>query len=80
MYEMANIERCLKLKHRFKVFGSDKTPMKRNLMCRDCSRGEVTVIVASGTDVGSFGTCIKPRKEKHENRPTEQHDDQSGDV
>ena len=55
-YQSADIDRCRNLEHRFRIVGSDKTPLKRSLECLTCteSSGNPT-FVAYGIDQGSFG-------------------------
>ena len=51
------IEDCRRKRHRFKTAGSDKTPMKLNLICETCSDANPgkTAYVAYGVELGSFG-------------------------
>jgi len=61
VYKAGDIDECLAKGHRFHTFGSDKTPLKLNLMCLDCSYGDVTVIVAYGQEAGSFGQWLESK-------------------
>lgn len=56
-YLSMDIESCRRNNHRFKTAGSDKTPMKLNLICMTCTDANPgkTAYVAYGTDIGSFG-------------------------
>lgn len=56
-YLSADIELCHRRGHHFITAGSDKTPMKLNLICVTCTNANPgkTVYVAYGTDIGSFG-------------------------
>lgn len=65
-YEMGDLYACLARGHHFQIFGSDKTPLKRSLLCSTCTKaaGQTTVLVASGVDVGSWGQWRKRRLEE----------------
>lgn len=56
-YIAADIESCRRLRHHFRTAGSDKTPMKLNIICDTCTNANPgkTAYVAYGTDIGSFG-------------------------
>jgi hypothetical protein len=56
-YLSAHIEECHRSGHRFIVAGSDKTPMKRNLICVTCTDRNPgkTVYCAYGVDTQSWG-------------------------
>ena len=49
-------EYCLKFGHHFDIAGSDKTPLKRNLICRTCSEANPgkTAYVAYGAQDRMF--------------------------
>jgi hypothetical protein len=53
----AEIEQCLHSGHRFVIAGSDKTPMKKSLICRTCTDRNPgkTVYVAYGIDTAGWG-------------------------
>ncbi len=62
LYGSSDIETCRDLGHRIITAGSDKTPMKLNIICRTCSdRLKKSVYVAYGVEHGSFGTW-RPRR------------------
>lgn len=52
-YASANVYTCRNQGHHFTVVGSDKTPMKRSLLCRTCSERTpgTSVYVAYGIEV-----------------------------
>ena len=55
-YIGVDIETCRRQGHHFKVVGSDKTPLKKSLICEDCSIATgKSAYAAYGSDVGSFG-------------------------
>jgi len=60
-YLSVDIERCRRKGHKFAVAGSDKTPLKRSLICRDCSGSGQTAYAAYGTEQGSFGVWRRPK-------------------
>lgn len=60
-YISVDWERCVRLGHHMSVFGSDKTPMKRSLLCKECSGDQKTAVVATGVEFGSWGIWRRPR-------------------
>jgi len=68
MYKAVDLEYCRKRNHHFRSFHSDKTPLKVNLLCEECSRDGKTAIVAYGTDVGSWGKW-KRKPQREDNQP-----------
>lgn len=66
-YVTLDIARCRNAGHRFETAGSDKTPMKLNLVCQTCSSNYgKTAYVAFGEDTLSWGAWQK-RRRKSEN-------------
>lgn len=62
-----DLDDCLARNHRFDVVGSDKTPMKRSLMCRTCTDAHPgkSVYVAYGDPLKSWGQWrTKKRREE----------------
>ena len=73
-FQSADIARCRNQGHRFEVVGSDKTPMKRSLMCRTCteSTGKSTYL-AYGEESLSWGSWrTKPREKERHGDPEEE--------
>jgi hypothetical protein len=66
-YLSADVYACLAAGHRFTIIGSDKTPLKKILICQTCTdrTPSQTIMVAHGQDVGSWGDWRKPRKENN---------------
>ena len=61
------IENCRRNGHRFKIAGSDKTPLKRNVICLTCSEGTgKTAFAAYGVEQGSSGTWRRQRNREPE--------------
>lgn len=60
-YIAADVESCLRKGHHFTVAGSDKTPLKRSLICNDCSGDGKTAFVAYGDETKSWGTWRRPK-------------------
>lgn len=60
-YISVYIEDCIRKHHHFDVIGSDKTPMKRSLVCRECSGSGFTAMAAHGVEQGSFGPWRRPQ-------------------
>lgn len=61
-YTSVYIEDCLKRGHHYKLFGSDKQPLKRNLMCLECSeRTGKTAMVGHGDETKSWGQWRQTR-------------------
>lgn len=65
------LEDCRTQNHRFQVVGSDKTPMKRSLMCVTCTNANPgkSAYVAYGDPLKSWGqwrTQMRPKEEFHE--------------
>jgi hypothetical protein len=56
-YLSVDAEQCLRRGHSFYTAGSDKTPLKLNLICQTCTDANPgkTAYAAYGTDAGSFG-------------------------
>lgn len=56
-YLAMDIEVCRRQGHHFITAGSDKTPMKLNLICSTCTEANPgkTAYVAYGVESGSFG-------------------------
>ena len=63
-YTSVNVETCRALNHRLVIAGSDKTPMKKNLICETCSNSGRTAYAAYGVDTLSFGEWQAGRKGK----------------
>jgi hypothetical protein len=64
-YASAAVMRCRNLNHRFVIVGSDKTPMKKSLLCRTCSEDSGnSVYVAYGIDTLGFGAYPTRRKQE----------------
>ncbi len=59
-YTTVDIESCRRRGHHFDIIGSDKTPMKKSLVCRECSGNGKTAMVAHGDEHGSFGPWRRP--------------------
>jgi hypothetical protein len=55
-YFSVDVEDCRRRNHKFKITGSDKTPLKRNLVCATCSeRTGKSAYAAFGDETKSFG-------------------------
>ena len=63
-YFAIDIDACWIRNHRFHVFGSDKTPMKRGLICLTCSDSGKTAVAAYGVDNMSFGQWRRAVKDR----------------
>jgi len=64
LYGSEDIEMCVSLGHHIFTAGSDKTPMKLNILCRTCSeRQKKSVYVAYGVPEKSFGQWRQRRIE-----------------
>ena len=59
-YLSVDVEQCRQKGHKFIVAGSDKTPMKRSLICDTCSGDGKTAYAAYGVEMGSFGVWRRP--------------------
>ncbi len=60
-YLTLDVASCRKQDHRFKTAGSDKTPMKVNLICATCTDATgKTCYVAFGEPMKSEGQWVKP--------------------
>ena len=59
-YVSVYIEDCIRKHHHLTVAGSDKTPLKRSLVCRECSGSGFTAMAAYGVEQGSFGAWRRP--------------------
>lgn len=66
-YLSMDLDYCRGRGHKLKVTGSDKTPMKRNLLCETCSDANPgkTAYVAYGDETKSWGAWrrIQPKDE-----------------
>jgi hypothetical protein len=63
-YLAVDIEECRTLKHRLVIAGSDKAPMKKNIICETCSLSGKTAYAAFGIEEKSFGPWIsRPKSE-----------------
>ncbi len=63
-YASADVFRCRNLNHKFSIIGSDKSPMKKSLLCRTCSEASGNqTYVAYGIDTLGFGAYPTRRKE-----------------
>jgi hypothetical protein len=60
-YTLQHIDPCIFYGHHLTVIGSDKTPLKRSLICETCSSSGRTVLVAYGQESGSFGAWRRPK-------------------
>ena len=63
-YLSCDVYDCLAKKHHFIVAGSDKTPMKRSLICETCSGNGKTAYAAYGVDTLSKGPWRRRKIEK----------------
>lgn len=64
-YIAVDLNRCLALNHHYEVMGSDKTPMKRNLLCLTCTiETGRTAIAAYGVDTLSWGQWRRAKQEE----------------
>lgn len=56
-YLALDLEECRAQNHRFQIVGSDKTPMKRSLMCITCTDANPgkSAYVAYGDETKSWG-------------------------
>lgn len=59
-YLSVDVESCRARGHHFTVAGSDKTPLKRSLICDTCSGDGKTAYAAYGDEAGSFGAWRRP--------------------
>lgn len=73
-YIEADLNTCRALGHRFQVVGSDKTPLKRSLLCLTCTEANPgkTAYVAYGDDLQSWGLWRKKRDEHQKVRSEEE--------
>ena len=64
-YIAADIESCRRQGHHLKTAGSDKTPLKLNLICSTCTDASPgkTAYVAYGVEAGSFGQWRRRKNE-----------------
>jgi hypothetical protein len=62
------IEDCNRKRHHFVTAGSDKTPLKLNLICVTCTDANPgkTAYVAYGVEHGSFGQWRRRKNEDDE--------------
>ena len=67
-YLSREVEDCRRQNHRFVIAGSDKSPLKRNLICETCTNVNPgkTVYVAYGYEVGSFGLWRSRKRESEQ--------------
>jgi len=66
-YASADIFRCRDLNHKFRIVGSDKSPMKKSLMCETCSLDSGnSVYVAYGDETKSWGAYPDRRRKDEE--------------
>lgn len=64
-YLFLDIDECRRQQHSFELAGSPKTPMKVNLVCRQCSdRLNKTAYVAFGEPAQSFGDWVQARERR----------------
>ena len=63
-YLSVDVEDCRRFGHKFTIAGSDKTPMKKNLICETCSLRNPgkTAYAAYGIDTLGFGEIRTRRK------------------
>ena len=63
-YLSVDIENCRRARHKFTIAGSDKTPMKKNLICETCSEANPGKVAyaAYGIDTLGFGDYRTQRK------------------
>lgn len=61
-YLSVEVMNCVANHHKLTIAGSDKTPMKKNLICETCSLRGKTAYAAYGVDTLGFGVWMKPRK------------------
>ena len=63
-YLSVDVEDCRRAGHKFTIAGSDKTPMKKNLICETCTLHNPgkTAYAAYGIDTGGFGKYRSQRK------------------
>ena len=69
-FAAADIEDCRRAGHHFSIIGSDKSPMKRSIVCDTCTarqRDHKTVMVAFGVEQGSFGVWRRTNRDRQEN-------------
>ena len=64
-YVSVYIEDCIRKGHHFSVIGSDKTPLKRSLTCKECSGSGFTANLFS-FQVADTGKGESARKESDE--------------
>ena len=67
-YLSMDLALCHARNHRFKVTGSDKTPLKRNLICVTCTNANPgkTAYVAYGDDLNSWGQWTTSKRQDDE--------------
>jgi hypothetical protein len=65
-YLAVDVEDCRRKGHHFTIAGSDKTPMKRNLICDTCSGKGKTAYAAYGDETKSFGQWSPPLRRNRE--------------
>ena len=68
-FHTSDIQRCRNQGHRFQSIGSDKTPMKKSLMCVTCTDlNQMPTFVAYGVDTLSWGQwrTMKLKEEEFE--------------
>lgn len=63
--ETADLDQCRIRGHHFQMIGSDKTPMKRSLICIPCTlERHKNVYVAFGQEYGAFGAWPDRRRKE----------------
>lgn len=68
-----DVQKCRLAGHRFTIAGSDKSPMKRNLICETCSLRNPgkTAYAAYGIETLGFGVWQKRVARKEEDEANE---------
>lgn len=66
-YLTVDIAQCRAAGHQLKTVWSDKTPLKVNLLCLNCTEAtRQSAYAAFGEDTQSWGAWRKRRKDRHE--------------
>lgn len=65
-YLSVDIENCRSQNHKLQIAGSDKTPMKRNIICETCTirHPGKTAYAAYGIETLGFGAWPSRRKKE----------------
>lgn len=72
-----DVARCRRQEHHFKVIGSDKTPLKKSLLCLTCTAATgVSSYVAYGVETRSSGSWQARHRPPEE--PPERSDSMEG--